>query len=431
MSSLRLLNDGSWSKDPALFAARRIVFGGLAKRYGTVSLGSAAEFLNGTSYERGYVHSGGAIPIIRISNISDPGSAYLRTDEPLPERFRVHSGDLLVSWSASFKSIIWPGPEGWLNQHIFKVTERPGYERSFIRHAIEASFDSMQESVVGIGMMHLRRDAFLSHQVPSPPADIQAAVAAYLDEVEVGSEDVPEVVRRTLGKEVQVMEQVRNIARKVEEARRLSGEVGEEAEALCRSILVHASSTQHVPMRSLLKLRPTDVAVRPDEAYQFAGVYSFGRGVFRSIRKRGSEFSYLRLTTLREGDFVYPKLMAWEGALGVVPRDCNGCVVSPEFPVFEVDRSSVLPEVLDVYFRTPSIWPDIAALSTGTNVRRRRVHPSAFLGYVFPLPDMATQQRMVGARHSLNRASSVGESRSTELEALLPAVLDKAFRGEM
>jgi type I restriction enzyme S subunit len=121
--------------------------------------------------------------------------------------------------------------------------------------------------------------------------------------------------------------------------------------------------------------------------------------------------------------------MAWEGALGVVPPECDGCAVSPEFPTFEVDQSRVLPEVLDVHFRTPAVWPDIAALSTGTNVRRRRVHPSAFMTYMFPLPDMATQQRMVGVRHALNRVAAVGASLSTELDAMLPAVLEKAFRG--
>ncbi len=182
-------------------------------------------------------------------------------------------------------------------------------------------------------------------------------------------------------------------------------------------------------MGSLVRLRPSDIAVQPNQVYQFAGVYSFGRGVFRSVRRSGSEFSYERLTTLRAGDLVYPKLMAWEGALGVVPRECDGCAVSPEFPTFEVDQARVLPEVLDVHFRTPAVWPDIAALSTGTNVRRRRVHPRAFMTYLFPLPDMATQQRMSEARHAMNRISDIGASLRTELDAMLPAVLDKAFRG--
>jgi hypothetical protein len=61
--------------------------------------------------------------------------------------------------------------------------------------------------------------------------------------------------------------------------------------------------------------------------------------------------------------------MAWEGAFGVVPPECDGCVVSTEFPVFEVLQDQVFPEVLDTYFRNLIVWPEISGASTGTNVR--------------------------------------------------------------
>jgi type I restriction enzyme, S subunit len=224
---------------------------------------------------------------------------------------------------------------------------------------------------------------------------------------------------------------IESIAGKIEEIRELKAEAEKEADGLCRSILSHASTVAHVPMISIVEMRPNNVTVDATEIYQFAGVYYFGRGVFRSVRKSGSEFAYQRLTRVREGDFIYPKLMAWEGALGVVPQNCDGCVVSPEFPVFAVNSSKVLPDVLDVHFRTPSVWPEIAALSTGTNVRRRRLHPSAFLTYSFPLPDMDCQRRLVQVRNGLNRASDVGHALRAELEALLPAGLDEAFSGKM
>jgi type I restriction enzyme S subunit len=105
----------------------------------------------------------------------------------------------------------------------------------------------------------------------------------------------------------------------------------------------------------LVKLRPPDVAVSSGEIYQFAGVYSFGRGVFKATLKSGNDFAYPRLTRLKTGEFVYPKLMAWEGALGVVPPECDGYVVSTEFPVFSINEDRVLPEVLDTYFRTPRV----------------------------------------------------------------------------
>ena len=184
-------------------------------------------------------------------------------------------------------------------------------------------------------------------------------------------------------------------------------------------------------MRELVDLRPSDVAVRADGTYQFAGVYSFGRGVFRSLVKTGMEFAYPRLTRLRAGNFVYPKLMAWEGALGVVPEECDGLVVSTEFPVFEVRTELVFPEVLDVYFTDASIWPKLSGSSTGTNVRRRRLSPNDFMAYEFPLPDRATQERLRDVRGQAVAAKRLQTETAAELDALLPAILDRAFKGEL
>ena len=143
------------------------------------------------------------------------------------------------------------------------------------------------------------------------------------------------------------------------------------------------------------------------------------------------EFAYPRLTSLREGNFVYPKLMAWEGALGIVPQECDGLMVSTEFPVFEVDESRVFPEVLDVYFRTPSVWPALAGASTGTNVRRRRLNPSDFLEYQMPLPSRSVQEKLREVKIRVDTVKKGQIETATELAALLPSILDKAFKGHL
>jgi type I restriction enzyme S subunit len=162
-------------------------------------------------------------------------------------------------------------------------------------------------------------------------------------------------------------------------------------------------------------------------SYDFAGVYSFGRGVFRAGTKTGMDFAYPRPSTLRAGDFTYPKLMAWEGALGVVPPECDGCVVSTEFPVFEVMQDRVLPEVLDVHFRNPSVWPQLAGASTGTNARRRRLNPSDFLAYQFPLPSRSVQAQVARAYRLSQEIRQRDQAIDAETRAILPALLAEAF----
>ncbi len=240
-----------------------------------------------------------------------------------------------------------------------------------------------------------------------------------------------EIPLPTLAEQQRIVARIEALAGRIREAQRLRQDVLQECEALCRAILISDTSAQLTPMGELVSLRLPDVSVHPDETYQFAGVYSFGRGVFRAQAKGGTEFAYPKLSTLKAGNFTYPKLMAWEGALGVVPPECDGCVVSTEFPVFEVNTERVLPEVLDVHFRNPRIWPELAGVSTGTNVRRRRLNPQDFLRYKMPLPSRQTQLRLRSVIHELTKLHPLYKKTDTELDALLPAVLDKAFRSEL
>ena len=183
-----------------------------------------------------------------------------------------------------------------------------------------------------------------------------------------------------------------------------------------------------VPLAEVLRQRKLDVTVSPSQEYQFAGVRSFGGGLFSSVRKTGAAFSYRQLTRLHAGDIVYPKLMAWEGAIGAVPAELEGCVVSPEFPVFEVDSAAAMPAFLDYYLRSKAGRDLLSGASSGTNVRRRRVHPSGFLTLAIPLPPLEEQRRIVTKLTGVS--SRLGAFRSERLatDNALVALLASAFK---
>ncbi len=228
-----------------------------------------------------------------------------------------------------------------------------------------------------------------------------------------------------------IVEWIKVLAAKIEEARVLRRQSMDEAEFLCRSLVFGDKNSVLTPMHELVRPRGHTVNVKADETYHFAGVYCFGRGVFRGQKKSGMDFAYKQLGQLKAGNFVYPKLMAWEGALGIVPQECDGLYVSPEFPIFEVMEDLVLPETLDVYFRTPSVWPQIAGESTGTNVRRRRLNPKDFLSYRIPLPSMQSQLRLRQVMQQVDGLRRLQAETAAELNAMLPSILDKAFKGEL
>jgi type I restriction enzyme S subunit len=226
-----------------------------------------------------------------------------------------------------------------------------------------------------------------------------------------------------------IVERLNVLAEKTRQLEAHLEAVERDAEHLVRSYIFDPTCQRSTkrPMFELLSQRSPDVSVEGTATYRFAGVYSFGRGVFPSVVKMGSEFAYERLSTVRQGDFTYPKLMAWEGALGVVPAECDGMVVSPEFPVFTVDTMRILPEVLDIYFRTPEVWPTLAAISGGTNMRRRRLQPSEFLRYEMPVPAMETQIKLREIFHRVRALKVKHAAIRTANARLVPATLERIF----
>ena len=182
----------------------------------------------------------------------------------------------------------------------------------------------------------------------------------------------------------------------------------------------------------VMQQRKANVSVDPTGTYQFAGVYCFGRGVFRGQERAGSEFAYSTLSQVQAGEFIYPKLMAWEGAFGVVPASCDGCYVSPEFPVFEIDATRLDSRFLSAYFKIPRVWEAVSGGSSGTNVRRRRLNSSDFLQREMPLPPLAEQRRIAARVDELSaqisEARSLRQQAAKDAEVLYPQIRDKLFR---
>ncbi|MFK4061278.1 restriction endonuclease subunit S [Brucella anthropi] len=248
----------------------------------------------------------------------------------------------------------------------------------------------------------IRADAVLEFKIPLPSVEIQTEIVGRLTAAEAS----------------------------VRAALELQQSVSDDRKALLFALINGSKNELHprIPLGEVAQLQTPDVLVEPNIEYGFAGVYSFGKGVFKGASKLGSEFSYKTLSRIRQDDFIYPKLMAWEGALGVVPKDCDGLFVSPEFPVFSINSNIVYPEVIDAYFKHPSTWPNLDVSSKGTNLRRRRIHPKAIQKHRIPVPPRPIQDVIKALVCS--DYDALWEENRVALEALIPAMLHEIFERE-
>jgi len=321
--------------------------------------------------------------------------------------YRVHPGDLVMSRVKAWEGAVAVVPNE-LGGH-FVSKEFPCFrsldERiltTFVWYFLRSSegMDLLRRATSGMGARRerVREGEFLAVEVPVPSLEEQRRVVDRVDEMFL----------------------------KVDTARCLRDEADHQYEKLKLALVLQGS---HRPVEEFVDWITDLHAVDPAESYQFAGVKSFGRGVFLGDLRTGSDFMYTRLARLRYQDFVFPKLMAWEGAFGMVPRPLDGTWVSPEFQVFRVREDELLPEVLDTYFRSELCLPAVRAASTGTNVRRRRLNPKAFLKLTVPVPSKQAQLvlRELYCKEAPLRAATVAQRRM--LAQVEHAVLDRAFRG--
>lgn len=175
--------------------------------------------------------------------------------------------------------------------------------------------------------------------------------------------------------------------------------------------------------------RTTDpVTIDPSDEYPNLGIFSFGRGLFAKPPIDGSRTSAKALFRVRNGQFIYSRLFAFEGAYSFVPQPFDGYFVSNEFPSFDVDPERLNARWLASYLRTPERWAELATTSVGLGVRRQRVPVDALLAYEVWLPPIEIQSKValsievLGTTHAARRASEA------RVASLLPSALNREFR---
>lgn len=137
------------------------------------------------------------------------------------------------------------------------------------------------------------------------------------------------------------------------------------------------------------------VKVAPDTAYPLLGVKWYAEGPFLREIVTLETSKATRFYRVRPGQFIYNRLFAWKGSFGLVGEDLEGSYVSNEFPLFDCDRSRLLPEFLNLHFGQQSVWSYVERVSTGTTASRSRWKESQFKDYELKLPSPAEQRRIV------------------------------------
>lgn len=145
-----------------------------------MTVGDLARYYNGRAikpHECGTV----GLPIIRIANLNNPTDPMQRLAGAIKPEHHVRKGDLLVSWSATLDAFIWPGDDGVLNQHIFKVYPNEDVvTQDYLYFLLKHKMSEFRKHVQGATMQHIVRPKFEGAEVLIPPLTEQRRVAGLL-----------------------------------------------------------------------------------------------------------------------------------------------------------------------------------------------------------------------------------------------------------
>ena len=164
------------------------------------SLFDLAVWKNGLAFKKIHFSETG-VPVIKIAELNNGiGATTAYTHQLFSDDVHLHKGDLLFSWSGNPQTSIdifrFKLDEGWLNQHIFKVTPNESlvdrdYFYFFMKN-LKPHFTQIATNKQTTGLGHVTIADVKRMSVVIPSLDMQRKIVSYIkpidDKIELNNE---------------------------------------------------------------------------------------------------------------------------------------------------------------------------------------------------------------------------------------------------
>ena len=151
---------------------------------------------------------------------------------------------------------------------------------------------------------------------------------------------------------------------------------------------------QTVKLGDIMVLSSNTIEVQPDKEYTRLTVRLFNKGIIVRDIERGSEIGTKRQTQVRAGEFIISKIDGKSAAFGLVSKELEGAIVTPDFMVYDIDTKRIMPEYLEMVLRNEQILNWFKSSSSGTT-GRRRLSQRVFESTEIALPTLEEQRRLM------------------------------------
>ena len=423
----KLTQDEILTSVAATLCLQRLAEAGVAER-------EIAELCTAPQY--GYTASASASPCgPRFLRITDIKSGYVDWNSvpycqcPDASAYQLNAGDILVARSGSVgKSfIVSDVPEvSVFASYMIRLRVSQGTLPAYIYWCLQSQqfWRQMMEAKRGSAMKNINGKMLAALRFPYPQKLLQAAVVKFLDDFRARlrgtKRDLPELPA-PLTEQRRIVAHIEQLAAKIEEAKGLRGTALAQREQIIPAARSGIFERAHErfggrPLGDLIKM-------------------ASGEGLLSS-----SFDADLKYPVYGGGGFVgrYSSYLVDEPTvvIGRVGARC-GCVFLTEPKAWITDNALYISEMsakLDkLYLMQALISLDLrrqANQAAQPVVSQKKINPVKI-----PVPPLDEQRRIVAYLDSLqskvDALKQLQEETAKELDALLPSILDKAFKGEL
>ncbi|MFN9355656.1 MAG: restriction endonuclease subunit S [Alphaproteobacteria bacterium] len=253
-----------------------------------------------------------------------------------------------------------------------------------------------------------------------------------------------------LGEQRRIVARIEELAAKVEEARGLrmnsALEIAATVTAARRALIGETPGENWVPLDTLVAEiengKSPATEGRPAEPNEWAvlkvGAVSFGVFDERENKALPASFEPVRKYEVVVGDFLMSRANTSDlvGACAIVRSSRSKLMLSDKIFRFKFrPKANLVPEFLDHAMKSPALRTQIVAGASGTSPTMKNISKEKVRALLVPQMPVTEQRRIVAELDALqakvDAVKALQTETAAELDAMLPAILDKAFKGEL
>lgn len=190
---------------------------------------------------------------------------------------------------------------------------------------------------------------------------------------------------------------------------------------------------ERVPLGEVLRRRRDGIDIEDDETYKRVTIRMNFKGIGLRDTASGRDIGTKRQFLINAGQFLISKIDSRNGAYGIVPKECDGAIITGNFWAYDIDTNAVTSDFFR-YFLSSQAFVDFCIRSSEGTTNRLYLQEEEFLQQEIPLPPLPEQQRIVarvkGLLAKVEEATRLREQTLTQLHEVIAAEERKIWPDE-